>query len=68
MLTFLSKPLGAPELVAPLISLSTLAAPLLSVATSTPSLLGPSDMEPFLQDLARRFAEDDELLAEVQAS
>ena len=56
-----SKPIGPDELVAPLISLSTLAAPLLSVSSSSPTLLGPSDMEPFLQDLARRFEPDNEL-------
>ncbi|KAI0346029.1 hypothetical protein BDW22DRAFT_1353692 [Trametopsis cervina] len=55
------KPLGPPELVAPLISLSSLSAPLLSVASSSQSVLYPSDVEPFLKDLARRFEPDNEI-------
>ncbi|THG98805.1 hypothetical protein EW026_g3438 [Hermanssonia centrifuga] len=55
------KPLGAIELVAPLVSLSSLSAPLLSMSSSSESTLGPSDIEPFLQDLVRRFEPDNEL-------
>ncbi|KAK7677760.1 hypothetical protein QCA50_019312 [Cerrena zonata] len=54
------KPIGAPELVAPLVSLSSLSAPLLSGST-TISVLSPTEVEPFLQDLARRFEQDNEL-------
>ncbi|KAL0579137.1 Ubiquitin conjugation factor E4 [Marasmius crinis-equi] len=54
------RPLGPPELVAPLLSLSALSAPLLS-ATPSPNTLGPSDIEQFLQDLAVRFEPDDEI-------
>jgi ubiquitin conjugation factor E4 B len=54
------RPLGPPELVAPLLSLSALSAPLLSTATSA-GVLGPSDIELFLQDLARRFEPDNEI-------
>jgi ubiquitin conjugation factor E4 B len=54
-------PLGPPELVKPLLSLSALSAPLLSAPTSSPYTLTPNDVEPFLQDLARRFEPDDEL-------
>lgn len=53
--------MGAPELVAPLIALSSLSAPLLSVSSSSQSVLYPSDVQPFLQDLARRFEPDNEL-------
>ncbi|KAI0697911.1 ubiquitin conjugation factor E4 [Cytidiella melzeri] len=55
------KPLGPLELVTPLISLSTLSAPLLSVASSSQAILSPSDIEPFLKDLARRFEPDNEI-------
>ena len=55
------KPLGPLELVVPLISLSTLSAPLLSVASSSQSVLYPSDIEPFLKDIVRRFEPDDEI-------
>ncbi|KAG6909123.1 hypothetical protein DXG01_001875 [Tephrocybe rancida] len=55
------RPLGSPELVAPLLSLSTLSGPLLSTPTASPNSLTPSDIEQFLQDLARRFEPDNEL-------
>ncbi|PFH54088.1 hypothetical protein AMATHDRAFT_136414 [Amanita thiersii Skay4041] len=52
---------GAPELVTPLLSLSALSAPLLSTPSSSPNTLSPSDIEQFLQDLARRFEPDNEI-------
>lgn len=48
------------ELVAPLMSLSALSEPLYSNAKSS-GILTPGDVEPFLQDLARRFDPDNEL-------
>ena len=54
------KPLGPIELVGPLISVSSLATPLLSNSTSN-AILAPSDVEQFLQDLARRFEPDNEI-------
>jgi ubiquitin conjugation factor E4 B len=57
------KPLGASELTVPLVSMSTLSAPLLSSSTS-PDVLGPGDVVLFLQDLASRFDDPNEL-AEV---
>lgn len=58
--TFARKPLGASELVDPLLSLSSLSAPLIS-STTNPNTLGPSEIEPFLQDLTRRFEPENEL-------
>ncbi|KAG6864495.1 hypothetical protein C0991_009113 [Blastosporella zonata] len=55
------RPIGPPELVVPLLSLSALSGPLLSTPTASPNALTPSDIEQFLQDLARRFEPDDEL-------
>lgn len=55
-----SRPLGPPELVAPLLSLSALSAPLMS-SSSSPNVLNPSDIDTFLQDLARRFEPDNEI-------
>ncbi|KAF8895484.1 ubiquitin conjugation factor E4 [Infundibulicybe gibba] len=57
------RPLGPPELVAPLLSLSALSAPLLSAPTAAPNTLNPSDIEQFIQDLARRFEPDNDLMA-----
>ncbi|KZT25406.1 hypothetical protein NEOLEDRAFT_1133784 [Neolentinus lepideus HHB14362 ss-1] len=54
------RDLGPPELVQPLLSLSSLSAPLLS-SSSPRSTLGPSDIELFLHDLVRRFEPDGEL-------
>ncbi|KAF8631028.1 hypothetical protein AX15_002639 [Amanita polypyramis BW_CC] len=54
------REVGPPELIAPLLSLSALSAPLLS-APSSPNTLTPSDIEQFLQDLARRFEPDNEI-------
>lgn len=54
-----SRPIGAPELVKPLLSLSALAAPLLSGPPADPYTLDSSDIEQFLQELARRFENDD---------
>jgi ubiquitin conjugation factor E4 B len=56
-----SRPLGPPELVTPLLSLSALSAPLLSTPTSSPNSLNSSDIDQFLQDLARRFEPDNEI-------
>jgi ubiquitin conjugation factor E4 B len=55
------RPLGPPELVAPLLSLSALSAPLLSAPTASPNTLNASDIVQFLQDLARRFEPDNEI-------
>ncbi|KIY63497.1 hypothetical protein CYLTODRAFT_493873 [Cylindrobasidium torrendii FP15055 ss-10] len=55
------RQLGAIELVEPLMSLSALSAPLLGSSTSAPNKLGPSDIDQFLGDLARRFEPDEEL-------
>ena len=52
--------MGPIELVEALISVSSLATPLLSNSTSS-SILAPSDVEQFLQDLARRFEPDNEI-------
>ncbi|PCH40023.1 hypothetical protein WOLCODRAFT_88418 [Wolfiporia cocos MD-104 SS10] len=53
--------LGAPELVASLLSLSALSGPLLGSSASNPNTLAPTEVEPFLQDLVRRFEPDDEI-------
>lgn len=55
------RPLGPPELVTPLLSLSALSGPLLEPSSSSPNSLTPSDIELFLQDLARRFEPDNEI-------
>ena len=55
------RPLGPCELVTPLLSLSALSAPLLSTPISSPDTLTSSDIEHFLQDLARRFEPDNEI-------
>ncbi|KAF9533152.1 ubiquitin elongating factor core-domain-containing protein [Crepidotus variabilis] len=55
------RALGPPELITPLLSLSALSAPLLGSTSATPNTLTPSDIEQFMQDLARRFAPDNEL-------
>lgn len=47
--------------MAPLLSLSSLSAPLLSNASMNTSSLSPSDIDLFLQDLARRFEPDNEM-------
>lgn len=57
----LRRPLGAPELIGPLLNLSSLSAPLLSTSSTPPTILGPNDVDPFLQDLVRRFEPDNEL-------
>ncbi|KAF7987086.1 hypothetical protein HWV62_255 [Athelia sp. TMB] len=54
------KPLGPTELVAPLLSLSSLSAPLAS-SSSVNTTISPSEIDTFLQDLARRFEPDNEL-------
>jgi hypothetical protein len=53
------KPLGPFELVNPLLSISALSAPLSNAPTA--DVLGPTDVEQFLQDLARRFEVDDQI-------
>ncbi|KAJ7212066.1 ubiquitin conjugation factor E4, partial [Mycena pura] len=55
------RPLGPPELVAPLLSLSALSTPLFGSSSSPPHALTPSDIDLFLQDLARRFEPDNEI-------
>ncbi|KAJ6508731.1 ubiquitin elongating factor core-domain-containing protein [Mycena sanguinolenta] len=55
------RPLGPPELVAPLLSLSALSGPLLGSSSSSPNTLTPSDIDVFLQDLTRRFEPDNEI-------
>ncbi|KAG6820711.1 hypothetical protein H0H93_012764 [Arthromyces matolae] len=55
------RPLGPLELVTPLLSLSALSGPLFSAPTSSPNALTASDIEQFLQDLARRFEPDNEI-------
>lgn len=55
------RALGPPELIQPLLSLSALSAPLLSGPSSNPNTLSPSDIEQFLQDIARRFEPDNEI-------
>ncbi|KAJ3542484.1 hypothetical protein NMY22_g3494 [Coprinellus aureogranulatus] len=54
------KPLGPPELIKPLLTLSALSTPLLSGPNSA-NTLAPTDIEQFLQDLARRFEPDNEI-------
>jgi ubiquitin conjugation factor E4 B len=61
ILNWISKPLGFPEVVAPLLSLSALAMPLLSSSDTVTGTLGPSDISQFLHDLAQRFEPDGEL-------
>ncbi|KAJ6613305.1 ubiquitin elongating factor core-domain-containing protein [Mycena sp. CBHHK59/15] len=55
------RPLGPPELVASLLSLSALSAPLLASSSSSPNALTPSEIDLFLQDLTRRFEPDNEI-------
>ncbi|KAJ3770697.1 ubiquitin conjugation factor E4 [Lentinula raphanica] len=55
------RPLGPPELVTPLLSLSALSTPLYTNNNTSSNTLSPSDIEQFLQDLARRFEPDNEL-------
>ncbi len=54
-----SLPLGAPELVEPLLSLSALSSPLFSGPANDPNKLDSSDIEQFLQELTRRFDGDE---------
>ena len=62
-LTCARRVVGPSELVKPLLSLSALSVPLLSTSLSNSNecVLTDSDIEPFLQDLARRFGPTDEL-------
>lgn len=55
------RPLGPPELVSPLLSLSALTGPLLSSTAASADLLGPTEVEPFLHDLVKRFEPDNEI-------
>ncbi|OCH84192.1 ubiquitin conjugation factor E4 [Obba rivulosa] len=55
------RAVGPPELVAPLLSLSTLTAPLLSTNSISPNSLSPTEVESFLQDLVKRFEPEGEL-------
>ena len=55
------RPLGPPELVAPLLSLSTLSSAFLSGPAESSNALTSSDIEQFIQDLTRRFEPDNEI-------
>ncbi|KAH7885208.1 ubiquitin elongating factor core-domain-containing protein [Phlebopus sp. FC_14] len=55
-----SRITGPSELIGPLLSLSALSVPL-SDSSSSAGILSPTEVEPFLQDLARRFEPDDEI-------
>ncbi|KAF8340032.1 ubiquitin elongating factor core-domain-containing protein, partial [Amanita rubescens] len=55
------RPVGAPELIAPLLSLSALSGPFVSGPPSSPNVLTPSDIGQFIQDLACRFEPDSEI-------
>ena len=57
----LRREVGPAELVAPLLSLSSLSGPLLSTPISSPYQLSPTEVEPFLQDIVKRFEPDNEL-------
>ena len=54
-----SKPIGPPELVSSLLSLSTLTDPLSNVSAN--SVLPADDVPQFLHDLAQRFGDEEEL-------
>ncbi|KAF8442825.1 ubiquitin elongating factor core-domain-containing protein [Boletus edulis BED1] len=54
------RELGPSEFVASLLSLSALSTPL-TTASSPNYVLSPTEVEPFLQDLARRFEPDNEI-------
>ncbi|KAF4577224.1 hypothetical protein EYR36_005211 [Pleurotus pulmonarius] len=53
--------LGPAELVGPLLSLSALSTSILSGSTTPATTLSPTEVEPFLQDIARRFEPDNEI-------
>ncbi|KAH9841644.1 ubiquitin elongating factor core-domain-containing protein [Rhodofomes roseus] len=57
----IGKPLGPTELLTPLLSLSALTGPLLSSSATSANTLGPAEVEPFLQDLVKRFEPDNEI-------
>lgn len=57
----LRREVGPVELVTPLLSLSSLSGPLISTPTSSPNQLSPTELEPFLQDIVKRFEPDNEL-------
>ncbi|CCL99711.1 uncharacterized protein FIBRA_01733 [Fibroporia radiculosa] len=52
---------GPSELVASLLSLHSLSAPLFSSPASSSRTLAPSEVEPFLQDMVKRFEPDNEI-------
>ena len=58
-----SREVGANELVEPMLGLSALSASVYSTSltTESPNKLSPSEVEPFLQDLTRRFEPDNEI-------
>ncbi len=56
-----SRVLGPAELVGPLLSLSALSTSILSGSTTPATTLSPAEVEPFLQDIARRFEPDNEI-------
>jgi ubiquitin conjugation factor E4 B len=53
--------LGSHELLKPLLSLSALSTPLYASTATPQSTLAPTEVQPFLQDLAARFTDPDEL-------
>ncbi|KAG1822730.1 ubiquitin elongating factor core-domain-containing protein [Suillus subaureus] len=55
--------LGSHELLTPLLSLSTLSTPLYASTATPQTTLAPTEIQPFLQDLAARFTDPDELLS-----
>lgn len=57
----LRREVGPAELLNPLLSLSSLSGPLLSSPPSSPNQLSATEVEPFLQDIVKRFEPDDEL-------
>ena len=57
----LRREVGPAELLGPLLSLSSLSAPLLSTPVSSPNQLSPTEVEPLLQDIVKRFEPENEL-------
>ncbi|KAG2134372.1 ubiquitin elongating factor core-domain-containing protein [Suillus cothurnatus] len=53
--------LGSHELLKPLLSLSALSTPLYASTATPQPTLAPTEVQPFLQDLAARFTDPDEL-------
>ena len=55
------REVGPVELLGPLLSLSSLSTPLFSAPALSPNQLSATEIEPFLQDIVRRFEPDNEL-------